>query len=60
MDAVVVSTSHCPEGAQPFAKDYWLAWVNGVQGDGETEQHAIDNAQATFERGDPTDPAYRP
>lgn len=60
MDEVVVSTEHWPEGAEPFLKGYWLAWANGVQGDGETEQHAIDNALAAFERGDPIDPAYRP
>jgi hypothetical protein len=60
MDAIVVRTEHWPAGALPTMKDYWLASANGVQSDGETEQQAIYNAQAAFERGDPVDPAYRP
>lgn len=60
LDAIVVRTEHWPEAAKPFLRDYWLAWANGVQSDGETEQQAIDNAQAALERGDPVDPAYRP
>lgn len=60
MDAVVVRTEHCPQGARPFLKDYWLAWANGILSDGESEQQAIYNAQAALERGDPIDLAYRP
>lgn len=41
-----LQTEHCPQGAAPFLNDYWLAWANGVQGDGETENAAVENARA--------------
>lgn len=59
MDAIVVRTEHWPEGAPPSLKDYWLAWANGVPGDGETEQEAIANATAALARGEPPEAAYR-
>lgn len=59
MDAIVIRTEHCPEG-KGHLPGYWLAWANGVQSDGVTEQEAIDNATAALDRGEPVDPAYQP
>ena len=40
-----IKTLHDPEGKMPNWPDYWLAWANGVQGDGLTEAEAIENAK---------------
>ena len=42
---IQIRTEHWPEAAKPYLSDYWLAWANGVQGDGETKQEAIENAK---------------
>lgn len=42
---IEIITEHWPEAAKPYLNDYWLAWANGVQGDGETESEAINNAK---------------
>jgi hypothetical protein len=39
--------------------DYWLAWANGVQSDGETADEAISNARTALSLGEEVDPAYR-
>lgn len=59
MDEVKLKTEHCPQGVLPGMSDYWLAWANGVQNDGETEDEAISNARAALVRGEDVDPAYR-
>lgn len=59
MDDVKLETEHCPQGALPGMSDYWLAWANGVQSDGETEDEAISNARVALDRGEEVDPAYR-
>lgn len=46
MAEIEIRTLHDPEGAHPFLPDYWLAWANGMQGDGTTEDEAIASAKA--------------
>jgi hypothetical protein len=60
MDEVTIRTLHDPEGASPFLPDYWVAWANGVQGDGTTEDDAIANAKARLSAGEEPDRAYQP
>jgi len=59
MEDVTIRTLHDPEGAKPFLPDYWLAWANGVQGDGTTEGDAIANAKARLAAGEEVDRAGR-
>jgi len=54
MEDVTIRTLHDLEGAKPFLPDYWLAWANGVQGDGMTEIDAIANAKAHLVAGNLT------
>ncbi|MGK5033175.1 hypothetical protein [Janthinobacterium sp. MDT1-19] len=58
-DEIKIKTNHWPEAKGEFA-DYWLAWANGVQSDGETEQEAIENAKQALANGCLVDPAYVP
>lgn len=50
-----IETEHCPQGAKPFLSDYWLAWADGVQGDGETMEAAIENAKVRLVAGEAAD-----
>jgi len=59
MSNIVIRTQHWPEAAKPYLKDYWLAWANGVQSDGETEQEAIENAKKALNNGESVDPGYK-
>jgi len=55
MTDIQIRTLHDPEGAKPFLPDYWLAWANGVQGDGVTESDAIASAKARLAAGEEPD-----
>lgn len=55
-----IRTLHDPAGAKPFLTDYWLAWANGVQGDGATEEDAISNAKARLAAGEEPDRTRQP
>ena len=59
MDDIRLRTEHCQQGALPGMSDYWLAWANGVQSDGETADEAISNARTALSLGEEVDPAYR-
>jgi hypothetical protein len=60
MGDIQIRTLHDPEGAKPFLTDYWLAWANGVQGDGATESDAIANAKARLATGAEPDLTRQP
>jgi hypothetical protein len=60
MEDVHIRTLHDPEGAKPFLPDYWLAWANGVQGDGTTESDAIANAKVRLAAGEELDLTRQP
>lgn len=60
MADIHIRTLHDPDGAKPFLADYWLAWANGVQGDGETENDAIANAKARLAAGEKPDQTQQP
>ena len=60
MEDVHICTLHDPEGAKPFLPDYWLAWANGVQGDGTTEDGAIANAKERLAAGEEADRTVQP
>lgn len=55
MAEILIRTLHDPEGARPFLFDYWIAWANGVQGDGTTEAEAIANAKERLAAGEQPD-----
>lgn len=55
MADIHIRTLRDPEGAKPFLTDYRLAWANGVQGDGTTEDGAITNAKARLAAGEEPD-----
>lgn len=57
---IEIRTLHDAVGAGPFFSDYWLAWANGVQGDGTTEADAVANAKARLAAGELRDRAHQP
>jgi hypothetical protein len=57
MADIHIRTLHDPEGKHPDLPDYWLAWANGVQGDGTTKDGAIANAKARLAAGEAVDRA---
>lgn len=60
MAEIHIRTLHDPEGKHPDLPDYWLAWANGVQGDGTTEDGAIANAKERLSAGEEADRTVQP
>lgn len=60
MADIHIRSLHDPEGKHPDLPDYWLAWANGVQGDGTTEDDAIANAKARLAAGEEPDRPHQP
>lgn len=60
MADIHIRTLHDLEGKHPDLPDYWLAWANGVQGDGTTETDAIANAKERLAAGEEPDRPHQP
>jgi hypothetical protein len=49
INGMTLKVEHLPEQKGDLS-DYFIAWVNGVQGDGETHNEAVNNALKTKSR----------